>query len=149
MKATDFSLPDQDGVLRKLSDYKEKWIVLYFYPKDDTPGCTSEACAFRDRGKVFTEKGMAVIGVSKDSIASHKKFAEKYHLNFPLLSDPEKTTIKQYKAWGEKKFMGRTFEGVLRTTYLIDPQGEIKKVYEKVNPLIHAGEILKDIEIFL
>lgn len=146
MIATDFSLPDQDGIVHKLSDYRGKWVVLYFYPRDDTPGCTTEACGFRDSTKIFQEKSIVIVGVSKDSIASHKKFAEKYHLNFPLLSDPEKTVIKQYKAWGMKKFMGRTFEGVLRITYLIDPQGEIKKVYEKVNPLIHAGEILKDRE---
>ena len=144
MKARDFSLPDQDGVVHKLSDYKGKWVILYFYPKDDTPGCTTEACNFRDSIKTFQEKNVAILGVSKDPIASHKKFKEKYHLNFSLLSDPDKTVIKQYKAWGEKKFMGRTFQGVLRRTYLIDPKGEIKKIYEKVNPLIHIGEILKD-----
>ncbi len=145
MKASDFSLPDQEGKVHKLSDYKGKWIVLYFYPKDDTPGCTTEACNFRDNIKKFQDKGAVILGVSKDSVESHKKFAEKYHLNFTILSDEEKIAIKAYKSWGKKSFMGKTFEGTLRNTYLIDPQGEIKKVYEKVNPLIHAKEILKDL----
>ncbi len=146
MKASVFELPDQNGKKHKLSDYKGKWMVLYFYPKDDTPGCTKEACNFRDNIKKFQEKGVVILGVSKDSVASHKKFSDKYHLNFTLLSDEEKKVIKAYKSWGLKKFMGRTFEGTLRNMYLIDPQGVIKKVYEKVNPLIHAGQILKDLE---
>lgn len=144
MKAPDFSLPDQNGKMHTLGQYRGKWVILYFYPKDDTPGCTKEACSFRDSIAEFTRRGVTILGVSKDSVASHKKFAEKYHLNFTLLSDESLATIKAYNAWGEKKFMGRVFDGVLRTTYLINPSGEIKKVYEKVNPLVHSGEILKD-----
>ncbi len=147
MKATEFSLPDQNGKTHQLAGYKGKWVVLYFYPKDDTPGCTKEACSFRDNIHKFQEKGVVILGVSKDSVVSHKKFADKYRLNFTLLSDEDKKVIRAYKSWGLKKFMGRTFEGTLRNTYLIDPQGEIKKVYEKVNPLIHAGQILKDLQM--
>lgn len=143
METSDFSLPDQDGKTHKLSDYKGKWVVLYFYPKDDTPGCTKEACNFRDSFRELTKLGVQILGVSKDSVKSHKKFAEKYDLNFPILSDESKEVIKKYKAWGVKKFMGREFEGVLRTTYLINPKGNIEKIYEKVNPLIHSGEILE------
>lgn len=146
MKAEDFKLPDQDGIIRKLSDYKGKWVVLYFYPKDDTPGCTKEACNFRDSFHELQKLGVQVLGVSKDSVSSHKKFVEKYNLNFPVLSDTDKTIIKKYKAWGEKKFMGRVFEGTLRISYLIDPSGEINKIYEKVNPLMHASEIINDLQ---
>ena len=145
MKTIDFSLPDQDGKAHKLSDYKGKWVVLYFYPRDDTPGCTREACGFRDYAKQYKAKNAVILGVSKDSVESHKKFAEKYHLNFTLLSDESKEVIKAYKAWGEKKFMGKIFDGVLRKTYLINPEGVIVYAYEKVNPLIHSEEILKDI----
>jgi thioredoxin-dependent peroxiredoxin len=143
--ASDFSLPDQDGKLHKLSDYKGKWVVLYFYPKDNTPGCTKEACNFRDSFRELQKLDVQILGVSKDSVASHKKFAEKYSLNFPLLSDESHEVIKKYNAWGVKKFMGREFEGIFRMTYLIDPKGEIKKIYEKVNPLTHASEIIKDL----
>lgn len=143
METSDFSLPDQNGKIHKLSDYKGHWVVLYFYPKDDTPGCTKEACNFRDSYRQLTKLGVQILGVSKDSVKSHKKFAEKYDLNFPILSDETKEVIKKYKAWGVKKFMGREFEGILRTTYLINPQGKIEKIYEKVNPLIHSGEILE------
>ena len=143
MLAADFSLPDQDGQIHTLSQYKGKWVVLYFYPKDDTPGCTKEACSFRDSFRKLEKMDVVILGVSKDSVASHQKFAAKYRLNFPLLSDPEKTVIQKYNAWGIKKFMGREFAGILRTTYLISPTGEIKKVYAKVNPLNHAGEIIK------
>jgi peroxiredoxin Q/BCP len=128
MKARDFQLPDQTGKTRSLADFAGKWVILYFYPKDDTPGCTKEACNFRD------------------SVDSHRKFADKYHLNFPILSDQSLEVIKDYGAWGQKKFMGKTFEGTLRNTYLINPRGEIHKVYEKVNPLLHAGEILAELE---
>ena len=145
MKAHNFSLTDQNGKLHSLADYKGRWVVLYFYPKDDTPGCTKEACGFRDFSKEYSEKGIAILGVSKDSVASHKKFAEKYHLNFPILSDESKEVIKAYGAWGEKKFMGRVFEGTLRKSYIINPKGEVVKTYEKVNPLIHAQQIIKDI----
>ncbi len=146
MKATDFSLPDQNGKIHTLSQYRGKWVVLYFYPKDNTPGCTKEACNFRDSFRVLEKMGAVILGVSKDSVESHLKFVKKYGLNFPILSDPEKEVIKKYKAWGKKKFLGKEFEGTLRTSYLIDPEGEIKKVYAKVNPLSHAGEIIKDLK---
>lgn len=143
MKAVEFDLPDQEGKHHKLADYKGKWVVVYFYPKDDTPGCTKEACNFRDRIQNF--KGVVILGISKDSIASHKKFADKYHLNFPILADEGKETIKAYGAWGMKKFMGKEFEGTLRTTFLINPEGEIAKEYKNVNPLVHAEEIMRDL----
>lgn len=143
MKPTDFSLPDQDGKLHSLSDYLGKWIVLYFYPKDDTPGCTKEACNFRDSFHELQKMGVVILGVSKDSVESHKKFADKYQLNFPILSDESLETIKAYEAWGKKKFMGREYDGVHRMTYLINPTGQIEKVYEKVNPLTHANQIIK------
>jgi peroxiredoxin Q/BCP len=146
MKAPSFQLPDQEGKIHTLKQYEGKWVILYFYPKDDTPGCTKEACSFRDSTEEFKKLGVIILGVSKDSVASHKKFAEKYHLNFPILSDESKNVIHAYHAWGEKKFMGRVFEGVKRTTTLIDPQGNIKKVYENVNPLIHASQVLSDIK---
>ena len=146
MNAPSFQLPDQAGIVHTLSMYKGKWIILYFYPKDDTPGCTKEACNFRDSSAEFKKMGIVILGVSKDSVASHKKFAEKYHLNFPILSDESKEVIKAYNAWGTKKFMGKTFEGVKRTTTVIGPDGMIKKVYENVNPLIHAGQIISDMK---
>ena len=137
MEISDFNLPDQNGRYHKLSDYKGKWIVLYFYPKDDTPGCTKEACNFRDSFHELQKLDVQILGVSKDSVASHKKFAEKYDLNFPILSDESREVIKKYKAWG--------IAGILRKTYLIDPKGEVKKIYEKVNPLTHSSEIIKDL----
>lgn len=146
MKATNFALLDQDEKKHSLSDYKGKWIILYFYPRDNTPGCTKEACSFRDSYKALQKIGVIILGVSKDSVASHKKFAEKYSLNFPILSDESTKTIQAYKSWGIKKFMGREFEGTLRNTYLINPKGEIVKTYEKVNPLTHVTEIISDIK---
>ena len=146
MKAPNFSLPDQSGKIHTLSQYKGRWVVLYFYPKDDTPGCTKEACGFRDAASVYREKNIIVLGVSKDSVESHGKFAGKYKLAFPLLSDESKATIQAYGAWGVKKFMGRTFEGVLRKTFLIGPDGTIRKQYDKVDVLRHAGEILDEIK---
>lgn len=145
-KAIDFRLKDQDNREHELSSYLGSFVVVYFYPKDDTPGCTTEACGFRDKFSTLQKMGVVILGISKDSQASHKRFAEKYHLNFPLLSDESRETIRAYGAWGEKKFMGKTFEGTLRKTFLIGPDGEIKKVYEKVNPIDHAGEIIKDVE---
>jgi thioredoxin-dependent peroxiredoxin len=149
MKAQNFSLPDQNGTVRTLDSYKGKWVVLYFYPKDDTPGCTKEACNFRDSFHALEGLGVQILGISKDSVSSHKKFAEKYHLNFPILSDESKTIIQAYNAWGKKKFLGKTFEGTLRKTILINPKLEIEKVYENVNPLRHAGEVLKDLKSLL
>ncbi len=148
-KAPDFELPNQDGVIHKLSDYKGKWVVLYFYPKDDTPGCTKEACNFRDSFRELQKLGVQILGVSKDSVKSHKKFAEKYNLNFPILSDESKDVIKKYGSWGLKKLWGREYEGTLRNTYLIDPKGNIKKFYEKVNPTVHATEILNDFKVVM
>lgn len=145
--AHDFTLPDQNGIMHSLHDYLGKWVVLYFYPKDDTPGCTKEACNFRDSFHNLEKLGVVIIGVSKDSIASHKKFATKYNLTFPILSDENHELIEKYSAWGEKKFMGRLFLGILRMTYLINPKGEIVKVYEKVNPTMHTDEIMSDLEI--
>lgn len=141
-----FTLPDQDGKEHSLKDYRGKWVLIYFYPKDDTPGCTKEACSFRDGFKMFADKGVQIFGVSKDSIKSHKKFADKFNLNFPLLSDESKETIRAFNSWGEKKFMGRIFEGILRNSYLINPEGQIVKEYIKVKPELHAAEILKDLE---
>ncbi|EKE13367.1 MAG: Alkyl hydroperoxide reductase/ Thiol specific antioxidant/ Mal allergen [uncultured bacterium] len=146
MKATDFTLLDQNGREHSLSDHRGKWVVLYFYPKDDTPGCTKEACTFRDSFHELQKMGVQILGISKDSVASHKKFAEKHNLNFPILSDESKEVIKVYKSWGRKKFMGREFEGTIRNTYLIDPTSEVVKFYEKVNPLTHASEIISDIK---
>lgn len=143
-KAPDFHLPDQNGVLRSLSDFIGKWILLYFYPKDDTPGCTKEACGFRDVAGEYNKEGIVIIGISKDDVPSHKKFADKYHLLFPLLSDESKETIKSYDAWGEKKFMGRVYDGVKRVSFLIDPQQMIRKSYLNVNPFTHASSVLLD-----
>jgi len=148
MKAKDFSLPDENGEYHTTADYKGKWLVLYFYPKDDTPGCTIEACGLRDKLRELQNYGVEVVGISKDSVPSHKKFIEKYHLNFHLLSDESKETITAYDAWGKKKFLGIEHEGTLRKTYLIDKNGEIRKIYDHVNPTLHAGQILKDIQAF-
>ncbi len=144
--APNFTLPDQDGTTHSLSGHKKEWILLYFYPKDDTPGCTKEACAIRDSFPDFSQSEAKVFGVSADSVKSHKKFAEKYRLPFSLLSDESKETIKKYGAWGKKKFMGREYEGILRTSFLIDPEGKIAKVYESVKPEIHAAEVLEDLK---
>jgi peroxiredoxin Q/BCP len=145
MKAPEFNLADENNIYHKLADYLGKWVVLYFYPKDDTPGCTAEACSFRDNLADLKKYGVEILGVSKDSVKSHKKFSEKYNLNFTILSDESLETIKAYGAYGAKKFMGKTFEGVLRVTFLIDKKGFIKKKYEKVSPKEHAREILDDI----
>ncbi len=146
MKAPSFRLPDQNNTIHSLEDYEGRWLIVYFYPKDDTPGCTKEACSLQDNKTEFTKRGVSIIGISKDSVASHKKFAEKYHLDFPLLSDPEHQIIEAYGAWGNKKFMGREFTGIIRNTVLINPKGEIQKEYKQVNPLTHADELLKDLD---
>ncbi|WP_448567616.1 thioredoxin-dependent thiol peroxidase [Thermus sp.] len=139
--APDFALPDQGGRLHRLSDYRGRWVVLYFYPKDDTPGCTKEACGFRDRMGDLQALGAVVLGVSADDVESHKRFAEKYGLNFPLLADPERQAILAYGAWGKKNLYGKEYEGVLRQTFLIDPEGRIVKVWRKVSPEGHAEEV--------
>lgn len=146
MKAPQFELQDQDGKTHTLADYAGKWLLVYFYPRDDTPGCTKEACSFRDGFKMFADKGVQIIGISKDSVKSHKKFADKFNLNFPLLADENKETIKAFGAWTERGFMGRP--GIVRNSYLINPEGEIVKKYIKVKPELHAAEILKDLEEF-
>ena len=148
IKAPDFSLEDQDGTLRSLTDYVGKWVVLYFYPKDDTPGCTTEACNFRDERDAIAEIGNAeVIGISKDSVKSHKKFAEKHNLNFTLLSDPDHVAAEAYDSWKLKKFMGREYMGMERNTFIISPTGEIAKEYRGVNPKSHAREIIHDLKV--
>ena len=144
-QAPDFTLPDQDGANRTLSDYKGKWVLLYFYPKDDTPGCTIEACTLRDQFKDFTTIGAVVLGVSTDNVGSHKKFATTYELPFTLLADENKEVVGRYGVFGEKKFMGKTYMGTNRTSFLINPSGKIAKVYEKVKPELHAGEVIADI----
>lgn len=143
--APDFALPDQDGVVHKLKDYAGQWVLVYFYPKDDTPGCTKEACALRDEFPKFEKLDAVIFGVSADTVQSHKKFATKYKLPFTLLADPEKKMLEAYGVWTKKKFMGREYMGIQRSSYLISPQGKIAKVYEKVNPLTHADEVLADL----
>lgn len=141
-KAPDFTLPDQNGNTVKLSDYKGKKVVLYFYPKDNTSGCTKQACGFAERYPQFTEKGAVIIGVSKDTVASHKKFEEKYSLPFTLLSDTEKTVLEQYGVWQEKMQCGKLTMGTVRTTYLIDENGIIEKVMTKVKAVDNPAEVL-------
>jgi thioredoxin-dependent peroxiredoxin len=141
-KAPDFSLEDAEGKRHGLDDFKGKKLVLYFYPKDDTPGCTTEACGFRDLYAEIAEKGAAVAGVSPDTGNSHRAFRDKFSLPFILLADPEKKAIEAYGAWGEKKMGGKTFQGVVRTTYVIDEGGGIVRIFPKVDPKGHAAEIL-------
>lgn len=142
MKAPDFTLPDKDGNPVSLSDFAGKKVVLYFYPKDNTPGCTRQACAFAAAYGEFEQLGVSVIGVSKDSAASHQKFADKHSLPFILLSDPELTAIQAYDVWQEKKLYGKVSMGVVRTTYVIDEHGVIEKAMSKVKPDTNAAEIL-------
>lgn len=141
-KAPAFTLPDKDGNMVSLSDFAGKKVVLYFYPKDNTPGCTKQACAFAASYKAFEEKGVVVIGVSKDSVASHAKFAAKYELPFILLSDPETNMIQAYDVWKEKKMCGKVSMGIVRSTYIIDENGVIEKAMPKVKPDTNAAEIL-------
>jgi peroxiredoxin Q/BCP len=144
--APDFTLPDQNGKEWTLSSLKGSWVLLYFYPKDDTPGCTKEACAIRDEFPAFDSSKVTVLGVSPDSVKSHKRFEEKYSLPFTLLADEDKEVASLYGVWGPKKFMGREYEGVMRTSFLIDPSGTIAKVYEKVKPETHASQVLADLK---
>lgn len=143
--APDFTLLDQDGVAHTLSEYQGKRVLLYFYPKDDTPGCTKEACMLRDALPDFTKLDAVVFGVSADSVKSHKKFAEKYGLPFTLLADENKEVVNAYGVWGKKKMMGREYDGIFRTSFLIAPTGTIEKVYENVKPEVHAAEVLRDL----
>jgi peroxiredoxin Q/BCP len=144
--APDFELLDDTGTLRRLSDFRGKSVVLYFYPEDDTPGCTKEACAFRDDYSAYEKAGVVILGVSPDSPESHAKFKAKYKLPFPLLADPGHKICDAYGVWGAKQFMGKEYEGVLRTTFLIDPQGNILRVFENVRPSEHSAELLQVLE---
>lgn len=141
--APEFTLPDSEGNLHSLTDYKGKWVVLYFYPKDDTPGCTTEACSLRDARDDITALGTEIIGISADDPASHEKFKAKYTLNFTLLSDPDIKAIKAYGAWGKKMF-GK--EGILRRTFIIDPKGIVVKVYGRVTPLGHGEQVVDELK---
>lgn len=145
-KAPVFSLPDQEGKMHKLSNHKGEWVLLYFYPKDNTTGCTKEACMIRDSYPAFKKLNAKVFGASIDSVAKHKKFAEKYDLPFTLLADEDKELVQKYGVWGEKKFMGRKYMGIFRMSFLIDPNGKIAKIYEHVNPELHAEEVLADLK---
>lgn len=147
-KAPDFTLKDQAGKEQSLSDYLGQWVLVYFYPKDDTPGCTKEACVIRDNFPKFKKLKLKVLGISADNVKSHAKFADKYDLPFTLLSDEDKKVIKSYKVWAKKKFMGREYMGILRTSFLVDPKGKIAKIYEGVKPAEHADEVLADLKEF-
>ena len=138
-----FELSDQQGKLIKSSEFAGKPLLIYFYPKDDTPGCTKEACSFRDAFKEYQDRGITVIGISADSSESHKNFAAKFNLPFILLADPDKAVIKAFGAWGEKKMYGKSYEGIIRSTFVIDARGTIKKVFPKVKPEYHAREVLE------
>lgn len=145
-KAPDFSLPNQNGEICTLKEQKGKWVIVYFYPKDDTPGCTKEACAIAEVYKDFAKLGVTVFGVSKDSPAKHAKFAEKYSLPFTLLSDESTEMIQAYEAWREKSMYGKKYFGIVRITYIINPEGKIAKAYSKVTPADHALELLADVK---
>jgi peroxiredoxin Q/BCP len=142
-KAPDFAVPDAQGKTVRLKDLRGKKVVLYFYPKDDTPGCTKEACSFRDSFASFKRRGIEVLGVSLDNERSHQKFAQKYSLPFRLLADTERAVSEAYGTYGEKKFMGRAYMGNNRMTFLIDEKGKIKKIFSKVKPEDHAEEVLR------
>lgn len=142
IQAPDFTLADENGKLRSLSEFKGQPVILYFYPKDDTPGCTTEACNFRDDYAEYTKAGVTILGVSPDSPKSHTKFKQKFNLPFSLLADEEHEICELYGVWGKKKFMGREYDGVFRTTFLIDSAGLIQKVFENVKPDGHSQEIL-------
>lgn len=143
IKAPDFTLPDQNGNKVKLSDLKGKYVVLYFYPKDNTSGCTKEACNFRDAFPKFKNIDAVILGVSPDSVASHKKFAEKYKLPFSLLADEDRKVIEKYEVWKEKSMYGKKYMGVERTTFIISPDGKIKKIFPKVKVDNHHKEVLE------
>jgi peroxiredoxin Q/BCP len=142
-KAPDFTATDQDGKTVSLAEYRGRKVIIYFYPKDDTPGCTREACAFRDNLPNFEQTGVEVLGVSVDSEKAHRKFADKYQLPFRLVSDADKAIVEAYGVWGMKKFMGREYMGTNRVTYLVGEDGNIEQVWPKVKPETHAAEILQ------
>ena len=143
--APKFTAKDQDGNTIELSHFEGKKIVLYFYPKDDTPGCTAEACSLRDNYAELLNKGIVIIGVSADSQGSHKKFINKYDLPFPIIADEDKSVIKSYRVWGEKKMYGKSYEGILRTTYIISENGKIDHIIEKVDTKNHSKQVLETI----
>ncbi|MFM8320289.1 MAG: thioredoxin-dependent thiol peroxidase [Chloroflexota bacterium] len=142
IEAPDFSLLDETGAPRRLSDYRGRPVLLYFYPKDDTPGCTTEACNFRDDYSQYEQAGVTILGVSPDSPKSHTKFKEKFHLPFSLLADEAHEVAEAYGVWGRKKFMGKEYDGVFRTTFLIDAQGKIASMFADVKPAEHSREVL-------
>ena len=144
--APDFTLSDQSGKSHSLSDYRGQWVILYFYPKDLTPGCTTEACNFRDDFPNFQKLNTVVLGVSKDSVKRHSTFAQKYKLPFPLLSDEAGDVCDKYDVWKEKSMYGKTYMGIVRSSYLIDPEGKISRVYPKVKVKEHALELLNDLQ---
>jgi peroxiredoxin Q/BCP len=146
LMAPDFELQDETGARHRLSEYRGRPVVLYFYPADDTPGCTKEACAFRDDYSAYKHAGVVLLGVSPDTVQSHAKFKNKYGLPFPLLADVGHRVCSVYGVWGQKNFMGRTFEGVLRTTFLIDKTGRIGRVFERVRPAEHSPEVLAGLQ---
>jgi len=141
-----FRLPDQTGKIYQLADYQGKWLLLYFYPKDNTPGCTVEACTIRDNWADFGKLNASVLGISADSVASHQKFANKFNLSFPILADEDKFIIRRYGILAEKSMFGKTFLGIKRSSFLIDPDGKIAKIYEKVKPADHAAQVLEDLK---
>lgn len=143
--APEFSLPDETGAVRSLSEFRGHPVVLYFYPKDDTPGCTTEACNFRDDYSQYSKAGITILGVSPDTSKSHTKFKAKYGLPFPLLADAEHKVCELYEVWGKKKNYGREYEGVLRTTFLIDEKGKILHVFKNVKPAGHSGDVLAEL----
>jgi len=145
-KAPDFNLPDATGKKHKLADFKGSKLLIYFYPKDNTSGCTKEACSLRDNLPDFEKLKTQVIGISGDSVDSHAKFSQKYNLNFLLLADPERKVLEKYDVWQKKSVYGRFFMGILRTSFLIDEKGKIIKIYEKVKPAIHAQQVLEDLK---
>jgi peroxiredoxin Q/BCP len=145
-KAPSFSLTDQDGQKHSLTQYLGKWVLVYFYPKDDTPGCTKQACMLRDADEDFSKLKAVVLGISADGVKSHKKFVEKYGLPFPLLADEDKKVVNAYGVWGRKKMMGREYDGIFRTSFLVSPEGKITKIYEKVKAETHAQTVLADLK---
>jgi peroxiredoxin Q/BCP len=148
IQAPDFTLLDESGIERKLTEYTGKPIVLYFYPKDDTPGCTAEACNFRDDYSAYEKAGVVILGVSPDTPSSHTKFKNKFDIPFTLLSDIDHKVCDMYGTWGPKKFMGKSYEGVLRTTFLISEEGKIIKVFENVKPAAHSQEVMEALESY-
>lgn len=143
--APDFALPDDTGRVRTLSEFHGKTVLIYFYPKDDTPGCTTEACNFRDDYSAYEKAGVVILGISPDTVKSHVKFKSKYELPFPLLADSEHQVCEAYGVWGLKKFMGREYMGVLRTTFLVGSDGKVKDVFENVKPAEHSTQVLESL----